>query len=193
MNDTRAVRNGEKVLHIGCGKKKIAGSVGVDFCEGSDADVIWDLDKVPWPFPENEFDRVVCEHILEHLNNYLPAIEEIHRITKPGGLLEVEVPYFTSVFSFSDPTHKRAFTSRSFDYFVEGTPVHEFQYSHAEFIKREVRLVHHRKGLLARWVSDWINNHIDTYEQRLAFLLPRHTLRFVLEVAKRPRAEKGSP
>lgn len=192
MNYTTPVREGEKVLHLGCGGKKLPGSTGVDFCEESDADVIWDLDKTPYPFEDNSWDRVVAEHVLEHVNNYLPAIEEIHRILKPGGVLDVEVPYFSSVFAFSDPTHRRFYTSRSFDYFVRGTPVFDFHYSTAEFKKREVRIVHGRSGFLANWVSNWINNHLDTYEQRLAFWLPRHTLRFSLEVVKSDGKGEGA-
>lgn len=186
----REVRAGEKVLHLGCGKKKIPGSVGVDFCEGSDADVIWDLDRTPWPFDDNEFDRVVCEHVLEHLGNYLGAIDEIHRITRPGGQLLVEVPYFTSVFSFSDPTHRRAFTSRSFDYFVEGCEVHEFEYAKAVFVKRGIRVLPEGGGWLTRLVMNWINRHLDLYEQRLAFWFPRHTIRYVLEIVKRGEGEE---
>jgi SAM-dependent methyltransferase len=185
MSWQREIQPGERVLHIGCGKKKIPGSVGVDFCEGSDADVIWDLDKTPWPFEDNEFDRVVCEHVIEHVGNYLGVIDEIYRVTQNGGLLMVEVPYFTSVFSFSDPTHRRAFTSRSFDYFVEGYEVHEFEYAKALFKKREVRVLPDDGGWLTRIVMNLINRHIDFYEQRFAFWFPRHTIRYVLEVVKK--------
>jgi SAM-dependent methyltransferase len=38
------------------------------------------------------FDRVVAIHVLEHLHDLPPALEEVRRVLKPGGLLEVVIP-----------------------------------------------------------------------------------------------------
>ncbi len=48
--------------------------------------------------------------------------EEIHRIARPGGRVEVIAPYFTSVDAYTDPTPKRFFSMRSFDYFTGEFP-----------------------------------------------------------------------
>ena len=69
------------------------------------------------------------------------AMREFFRILKPGGLLFVEVPYFSSVHFFTDPTHVHAFTTRSFDYYVDGTAVSKFGYSPARFVKERVEIV----------------------------------------------------
>ena len=38
------------------------------------------------------FDRVVAIHVLEHLPNLPPALDEVRRVLKPGGIFEVVIP-----------------------------------------------------------------------------------------------------
>ena len=42
----------------------------------------------------HSFDVVVCEQVLEHLENYRLAMSELSRVLRPGGLLVVGVPIF---------------------------------------------------------------------------------------------------
>jgi ubiquinone/menaquinone biosynthesis C-methylase UbiE len=42
--------------------------------------------------PDASFDRVVAIHVLEHLRNLPPALDEIRRVLKPGGVFEVVIP-----------------------------------------------------------------------------------------------------
>ena len=44
------------------------------------------------PFAEEEFDAVLCSHVIEHIPNPELAIDEIVRILKPGGVAIVGVP-----------------------------------------------------------------------------------------------------
>jgi ubiquinone/menaquinone biosynthesis C-methylase UbiE len=39
------------------------------------------------------FDYVLCVNVLEHIFEYQKAIDEIHRILKPGGMAFIEVPF----------------------------------------------------------------------------------------------------
>ncbi len=72
------------VLDLGCGQRKLPGSVGVDFNQDSDADVIHDLNRFPYPFPNDQFDVVHCDGILEHLDDIVRVMEEIHRCQAGG-------------------------------------------------------------------------------------------------------------
>ena len=172
-------------LHLGCGKRKRPGSIGVDIFPGSDADVLCDLNRFPYPFADNSFDEIIAEHVLEHLDNLIGVVEELHRIARPGARLHVEVPHFSSVFYYQDPTHRHAFTSRTFDYFVPGMEVHHFGYSNAvlDVVKVEFPPPPDA-GLMKRAIFRWVNRHIDAYEKHLAFVLPRHLLRFELKFVK---------
>lgn len=45
------------------------------------------------PYPSGTFDGVTCCQVLEHFSHsHLPAVREMHRVLKPGGVLEIDVP-----------------------------------------------------------------------------------------------------
>lgn len=45
------------------------------------------------PFQENEFDFLICNHVLEHIPDDTKAMQELYRILKPGGTAIIQVPY----------------------------------------------------------------------------------------------------
>jgi predicted SAM-dependent methyltransferase len=55
-----------RILDIGCGTNKVAGAIGMDFNPKTAADVIHDLDDLPYPFADNSFDEVIGRHVIEH-------------------------------------------------------------------------------------------------------------------------------
>ena len=100
------MNQGSKILDLGCGKKKRPGTIGVDYSDRHDADVIHDLNVFPYPFESDSIDKVYLDNVLEHLDEPMRVMNEVHRITKTGGEVKVIVPYFRSVWAFIDPTHK---------------------------------------------------------------------------------------
>lgn len=105
-------------LHLGCGKSKLPGFVGVDIASLKSVDVVCDLDHIPWPFKPSSTHECVLFHVLEHLQNTVQIMEEIWRICRPGALVRIIVPYYNSPGAFQDPTHVRFFTEQTFDYFT---------------------------------------------------------------------------
>lgn len=53
-------------------------------------DINIDITKIP--FPDNTFDVVICNHVLEHILDDRKAMGEILRILKPGGWASLMVP-----------------------------------------------------------------------------------------------------
>ncbi|MGB2833345.1 MAG: methyltransferase domain-containing protein [Methylotenera sp.] len=114
----------KSALNLGCGKdvKKSSDTIhwkNVDICQNEGVDAIFDLDVYPWPLDDNQFDHVLCNDVLEHLDNVIKAMEEIYRISKPSATVEISVPYYASKAAFTDITHKRFFTENSMDYFSD--------------------------------------------------------------------------
>jgi SAM-dependent methyltransferase len=177
----------EKVLELGCGFAKTPGAFGVDILPGSAADLRHDLDSFPYPFEDSEWDRIICRDVLEHVADFVRTMEEIWRVAKAGARVEVSGPFMSSVNYFSDPTHRRAFTSRSFDYFIPGRPAHRYNYSKARFgllsceYDAEERS---RRRKFHRWALDWANRNKEQYENRYAFLYPIYNIHFELCVLK---------
>ena len=46
------------------------------------------------PFPENTFDVIFCNHVLEHVENDKKAMQEMLRVLKPGGWAILQIPLF---------------------------------------------------------------------------------------------------
>jgi SAM-dependent methyltransferase len=111
----------EERLHLGCGHEALPGWVNHDLVQLPGVDVVHNLDQLPWPFADDRFSQVRMRHVLEHLREPVLAIEELHRITRPGGTVEVRVPYWNSQDWAADPTHRTAFNEYSFDFFDPDT------------------------------------------------------------------------
>jgi len=174
-----------KILHLGCGSAKIKGSIGIDIDPKSQADVIHDLDKFPYPFKAGEFDQVFAEHIIEHLDNIPKTIEEIHRVLKNSGKLIIRGPHFSSTDMFTDPTHKHFLTSRTFDYFIKDSAFYDWHYGKAKFKKKKVILGPTKiTNPLLRLILWWINHHQVFYERRFAFIFPVGVIEYELEAVK---------
>ncbi|MDP8236743.1 MAG: class I SAM-dependent methyltransferase [Candidatus Erginobacter occultus] len=181
-----------KVLDIGCGKKKYVSNnpedtvIGMDHYSGDGVDVVHDLEVFPWPFAGGEFDLVIANHVLEHLPDLIATMEEIWRVGRDGSLVSVRVPYFSFPGSFQDPTHKRFFTRRTFDYFL---PRVEFNYySPARFELVSRRLVTFAKHpRLSAGFDALINLFPRFYERFFAYIFPAENLFVELKVTKTAR------
>jgi SAM-dependent methyltransferase len=133
------------VLDVGCGIRKQPGAIGIDRHPGSRADVLCDLDRIPYPFADDAFDGLVAIHAIEHLSDVIGAMEEFHRLVRAGGRVRIETPHYTDFSSWCDPTHRQHLNSFSFRYF--GLDHGGFGY----YSKARFREVSVRVKLLALW------------------------------------------
>jgi len=108
------------VLHLGCGKSGREGCLNVDCVDLPGVDVVWDLNRHPWPFATGAWQQVIAHHVFEHLDDVVKAVSELHRILVPGGRAEIRVPHMAGWGAWNDLTHRHFFTRRSFEYFRRG-------------------------------------------------------------------------
>ncbi len=76
---------------------------GLDLDPGSPhATIVGDARAIP--FPDGEFDLVLCVHVLEHVEEDRRVMSELHRVLKPGGVAIVSVPMRLDRPTHEDPT-----------------------------------------------------------------------------------------
>ncbi len=109
-----------KKLNIGCGTDVKRGWINLDSARLTGVDVVYDIERLPLPFTDNEFDEILCQDVLEHIE-YIPVLKDLHRILKIDGTIMIRVPHFTSKNNFIDPTHKKLFSVNTWDFFARGT------------------------------------------------------------------------
>ena len=94
-----------KKLNLGAGEDFRAGYVNIDWQKETHPDVVHDLNALPYPFSDGEFDLIEASHVLEHLDRPFFVMRELHRILKPGGTLIVKVPHFSRGFTHAEHAH----------------------------------------------------------------------------------------
>jgi SAM-dependent methyltransferase len=129
----------EVKLDIGCGRSKFAGTLGVDVVPVKGVDIAADLSK-GLPFADGSVDAIYTSHTLEHMPDFIGAMEEIWRVCKDGALVNIWVPHASCPFStWIDPTHRRGLTIETFSYFNPDAN-HLSYYSRARFTIEYARL-----------------------------------------------------
>jgi len=128
------------IVNLGCGTVRWPDSIGVDrvMIPGF-VDVVHDLDTVPYPFKDNSVDEIHIYHVLEHLQYPIKKMEELHRILKPGGIIYMRVPHFSSMGAFSDITHVRPFGFTSFDCFRKEDYHHFYTEVEFEILNKQIK------------------------------------------------------
>lgn len=107
-------------LHLGCGRSIRPGWINIDAVPGEGIDLAMDLDADPvLPYPTDSVIHSEASHLIEHLRNPLPLMQELWRVTKPGGSIELRCPYGSSDDADEDPTHVRRLFVHSWGYFSQ--------------------------------------------------------------------------
>ena len=108
-----------KRLNFGCGKNKLKGWVNVDIDKTLNPDKVFDFNVFPYPFKNNEFDEIYADNVIEHLEDIPRVMKELHRISKPNGLIRIIVPYYNCYGAYNDVTHRHYFSHLSFEPFYK--------------------------------------------------------------------------
>lgn len=184
-------------LDLGCGASKRPGFEGADGLAFPGVDHVFDFDNFPYPLPDDAFNEVWLDQVLEHLEQPVRVMEELHRISCHNATVHIGVPYFRGPYAWIDPTHRRAFSVHFPRYFVEGDDLcARYGYSKARF--EIIRIEFDREWRRSRSLLHWLlirfaQRWPGYYEQHLSHLLPLNSLTFTLRVIKptHPPAKGG--
>jgi predicted SAM-dependent methyltransferase len=174
----------ERKLNLGCGndiRPKSEGWDNVDSINLPNVDIVLNLDYSNWPIKDNTYDYIECKMVLEHLRNWPQAMEEIWRIAKPGAKIYIEVPFFPSMYSVIDPTHKSFFAYQTFEYFTPENALNYYTKARFKILKRYIRFSWNK---ILNLLAIPINLFPIFYSRYWAFIFPSNSLEIKLEVIK---------
>jgi SAM-dependent methyltransferase len=182
-----------RVLNLGCGHAKrdfpeasrASEIVGVDHSPASQADVIHDLDQVPYPLPSDSFDLILMQDVIEHLENIPAVMAEVHRVARHGALVRIRTPHFSSWYAYNDPTHRHALGVFAFDGFDAAKP--NALYTTARFERVRRRILFPRLWRMTG-AAALANRFPARWEQLFAFVIRAENLEFELRAVKEPPA-----
>lgn len=184
---------GYVALELGCGaNKRIENAIGIDAIDYAGVDIVGDAMEILKSFPDGSVDAVHSYHFFEHLPDVSTMLDEIARIVKPGGRMEVVVPHFSNPYFYSDYTHRSFFGLYTFSYlahdrlFSNRVPTYNkaqlFSLEAVDLGFKSPRPFYGRY-LLKRLIGVFLNSCSymqEFYEENLCYLFPCYEIRYRL-------------
>ncbi|MDD5528432.1 MAG: methyltransferase domain-containing protein [bacterium] len=174
------------LLNLGCGRDIRKGYINVDKALIKGVDVVCDIEK-GLPFKAGAFEGLFCRYVLEHVGDLIGSMSEIHRILKLGGVAHIEVPHCSWFQSYSDPTHKHFFTSKTMDCFDEKSEEGYFlniKFKFKIITKKLSWGENYRFRILNSIINSVINCFPAIYERFLLWVLPINKIIFEMKAVK---------
>jgi len=110
-------------IDLGCGDWKPDGFIGVDISPRPNVDVVANLNS-RFPFPDSSADIIRAHDVIEHLEDRIHTMNELWRVAKQDGLIDIRVPSTDGRGAFQDPTHISFWNINSFMYYCIEYPAY---------------------------------------------------------------------
>ncbi|MEM2954847.1 MAG: methyltransferase domain-containing protein [Candidatus Nanoarchaeia archaeon] len=98
-----------KKLNLGAGLDIRNGFDNQDYKNFKGINLVFNLEKFPYPIKSNTYDFILCNHVIEHISDIFNLFRELHRISKPNAIIKIEVPHYSTSFAFTQIDHKHYF------------------------------------------------------------------------------------
>lgn len=118
-------------LNLGCGNDYRISTENITWINVDNGKAIvdkrLDIEEFPYDFSDNSIDRIDAIQVMEHIHrdNFIFVVKELYRISKNDCEWNIIVPHGLSDNFITDPTHRMPFSTRTFDYFIDGTQLRE--------------------------------------------------------------------
>jgi predicted SAM-dependent methyltransferase len=120
-----------KKLNMGCGFIKLNDHWNVDIEPKCNPDQVLDLEKTPWPYEDNFFEKITADSILEHLGQdpkvFTKVIQEMYRVSKNQAEWFIKVPHHRCDLFWDDYTHVRVITEKTLRMFDQRKNWHDVE------------------------------------------------------------------
>ena len=134
-----------------------------------------------------------AQDVLEHVQDFFGVMEELHRVCRDGaGRSSCACRSCPACTSPPNPTHRRAGTSATFDYFDPTRPLGRYAYSPARFERVSFHYGRFYPGkvgklfkLMDRVLVPYCERNATSYEHYFAYVYPMHDVTYTLRAIKR--------
>jgi glycosyltransferase involved in cell wall biosynthesis len=139
-----------KTLILGAGKReRIKDAKHQDQFAFDGIDYVFNLNDKKWPLKE-KFDRVIANHVVEHLQSLINFMDNCHSLLNPTGILELDMPNagMNPDLEWCDPTHVRMYRPHTFTNYFTKFGIDKFGYTDKEWeiLKLETFKIDPRMG-----------------------------------------------
>lgn len=159
-------------LILGHAGKDHPDAVTVDIDPLHNPDYVHDLNTFPYPFEENQFTEIICHHVLEHLENLPPVMDELHRILAKDGVLIIESPHHTA-WCANTPEHKLFFNYFAFDGYIDDGCTEWINGKKFKAIEKKITF---HKRFRRLFLHKLFNRHPKEYERFWAYMFPAENM-----------------
>lgn len=166
-------------LNLGCEDKILKGFVNVDMTKRKGVKT-HNLNKIPLPWKTSSVDYILCSHLLEHLDNPLNFLKELHRISKKDSVIDLYVPHFSGFATYADFTHKFP----GFSFFSLGEEWVNKDLFKLFSVKKKLNFTRVNYKWMNEFFNPLINLSPTIYERFLCYLIPCSEIHFQLKVLK---------
>lgn len=115
-------------LNLGCGRVNVIRMINVDIRRDVDADMVLDLERTPWPWPDDYAEAVYFERSLEHMGadftTFQAMMRELYRVSQPGARIMIGAKHPWHNAFINDPTCVRVVSPSVLSLFDRQTPAH---------------------------------------------------------------------
>lgn len=107
-------------LNVGSGARKLDQDIkNVDVENFPGVDIVANITDLP--LADASVDAVVCDQVLEHVTDPLHAMQELHRVLKPGGYVYISMPF---LYPFhASPSDFYRWTHKGYEQLLKGFEV----------------------------------------------------------------------
>lgn len=171
-------------LNLGCGenvKPKEEDWINQDIFQFGNVDDIFDFNKYPWKYKNNQFDEIRIWNCLFLAKDFVRFMKEVYRIAKPNAKISIKTQFFLSTESANYPYNPTQTNYNSFDIFLKGGEFNIKTKIEFEIIKR-LWIFSENKYL--RWINFLPNLFPKFYGRFLYFIFPSNKIYFELKAIK---------
>ena len=175
-----AVDTTKTKLVLGHAGKSHPDAITVDIDPEHKPDVIHNLNEIPWPFKDNQFQEITAHHVFEHLNDLMPVMDEIYRICHPDGRIHIEVPHHSGWCAHS-PEHKMFFNYFAFDGYIQHGKTAWLNKKKFKLISREITF---HRSFRRYFLHKLFNRFPMNYERFWTYIFPAEHFKATLQPIK---------